>query len=516
MTTVGGPAPPRSLRAAARVGTRWTALQFGASRLATFLVFLVLARLLTPEDFGIVALATVFVTLLQLLVEGGFSQALIQRANLEPGHVDTVFWTCVVTGVVLAGGLALAAGPIAALYGEPLLADIIPVLAVGLLVSALGSTQSAQLRRALRFGPLAARAIISNIVAGTTGIVLAVAGAGVWALVAQYLVLNVMQTALLWIVAVSRPGLRVSRRHFADVFGFSRNSLGNSLLQFANNRSDDFFVGAFLGAGPLGFYTVGHRLLTTLNDVINQALLGVAFPVFARVQHDASRLRNAYCTVLKIGAVLALPGSLFFTVAATEVVEVVFGTRWLPAAPVMAVLAIAGALQTSISITDSCLNACGRPQVVFRNRLLGAVVQIVAFAVAAPFGLLWVAWALVAKTYLLAPLPVWSLVRSGVIDVRSWLRSFATPLLATAVMLAAVAGVRIALLPHSGPGLRLGAMTVVAVLVYIAALALLDRPVLRELLGVVLPSRRKTFGRPEPRDKAASATVNPRVESNDG
>jgi O-antigen/teichoic acid export membrane protein len=500
MTALSGEPAPESLKDSARTGSRWTALQFGGSRLATFAVFLVLARLLTPEDFGIVAIATVFVALLQLLVEGGFSQALIQRPNLEPGHVDTVFWTSVSTGLLLAGGLALAAGPLSVLYDEPLLARILPVLAVGLFISALGSTQSAQLRRALRFRPLAARAIISNVVAGGTGVVLALLGAGVWALVVQYVVLNAVQTLLLWIVAASRPGLQVSRRHFTDVFGFSRHSLGNSLLQFTNNRSDDFLIGAFLGAGPLGLYAVAYRLLTTLNDVINQTLLGVAFPVFARLQHDTARLRSAYCTVLKVGAALAFPGFGFFIIAAPEVVEVVFGARWLPAAPVMSVLAIFGALQTSLMITDSCLNAIGRPRVVLRNRLLSTSVQVAAFAVAAPFGIIWVAWALVARAYLLAPLPVWSLIRAGVVDLRAWLRSFATPLLATALMLAALAVLRGALLAHTGPGLRLAAMASVAVLAYSAALALLDRPILRELISVVVPRRRR-------RDPARSAAA---------
>jgi O-antigen/teichoic acid export membrane protein len=506
MTAAPEEFPTGSLKAAARAGSRWTAFQFGGSRLATFLVFLVLARLLTPEEFGVVAIATVFVALLQLLAEGGFSQALIQRRDLEPGHVDTVFWTSVGTGLLLAVGLALAARPLSVLYGQPLLAEIVPVLAIGLVLSAFGSTQSAQLRRAMQFRPLAVRAIVSNVVAGATGVVLALLGAGVWALVVQYVVLNAVQTVLLWAFAVSRPGLRVSRRHFADIFGFSRHTLGNQLLQFTSTRSDDFLIGAFLGAGPLGLYAVAYRLLTTLNDVINQTLLGVAFPVFARLQHDTARLRNAYCTVLKVGAAMAFPGFGFFVLAAPEVVEVVFGARWLPAAPVMAVLAIFGALQTSLLITDSCLNAIGRPGVVFRNRLLSTGVQVVAFAVAAPFGIIWVAWSLVARAYLLAPLPVWSLIRAGVVDLRAWLGSFVTPLLGTAVMLGAVAVVRASLLGHTGPGLRLAAMAGAAVIAFLGVLTVVDRPILREVIAAVTPARRKRANRTGPVELAESVS----------
>jgi PST family polysaccharide transporter len=304
-------------------------------------------------------------------------------------------------------------------------------------------------------------------------------------------VLNFVQTALLWLMTSWRPGLGVSRRHFADVFHFSRHSLGNTLLQFANNRSDDFLIGVFLGPSSLGLYTVAYRLLSTLNDVINQMLLGVAFPVFSRIQDDRARLGRAYGTVLKVGAALAFPGYLFFVVGAPEVVEVFFGPRWAPAAPVMAVLAVFGALQTSIVITDSCLNAMGRPQIVFRNRAISTVAQVAAFVVAAPYGIIWVAWALVARAYLLAPLPVWSLIRAGVIDLRTWFSSFVGPLFATAAMLLVTGGVRWALLPHTNAVGRLAVMLAVAAVVYVVALAVLDRATFREVVGMMAHRKRR-------------------------
>lgn len=487
---------PGSLSDAARSGARWMVVQFGGARIVTFLVFLVLARLLDPEDFGLVAIATVFVALLQLLVEGGFSQAIIQRVDVERGHLDTVFWTSVLTGLALAGGLALAAGPISRLFGEPLLAQILPVLAIGLVLGALGSTQGAQLRRALRFGPLGVRALVSNLVAGAAGVGLAVAGAGVWALVAQFLVLSAVQTTLLWGLGGWRPGLAVSRRHFTDIFAFSRNTLGNRVLAFADKRSDDLLIGAILGPITLGLYAVAYRLLTSIMDVLTSTLLGVAFPVFAKLQTEPARLRHTYVRVLKIGAAVAFPLFLFFTIAADEAVRVLFGEKWLAAAPIMAVLALFGALQATLTITESCLTAIGRPQVVFRNRLLGTAVQVTAFAVAAPFGVIWVAWALVARAYLLAPLPVWSLIRAGVIDLRGWLRSFGTPLLCTSVMLGAVAAVRFGLSGAVGAAPRLAAMVAVAVFAYVGALAVIDRPLLRELAGIVASRRGRRATRP--------------------
>ena len=490
-------------------------MQNVGSRVTSFLVFLILARLLTPEEFGVVALATVFVALLQLLVEGGFGQALIQRANLERGHVDTVFWTSVTTGLLLAIGLALLADPLAAAFAEPLLRQLLPVLAIALFVGALGSTHVAQLRRSLRFGPLAARGIVSNIVSGLAGVALALAGAGVWALVAQFVVLNVVQTVLLWVAPIPHPGLRVSRRHFLEIFAFSRNSLGNALLQFCNKRLDHVFIGAFLGAVPLGFYTVGNRLLVVVNDVVSQSLQGVAFPVFAKLQHETARLRNAYQLVLKAGSALTMPIFLFFTVASSEVVQVLFGNRWLPAAPVMAIVALTGAVHSTLRATDACLNAIGRADIVFRNRLLGVVVQLLAFFAVAPLGIVWVAWTVVARTYLLAPLALSSLIRAGMVDFRTWLRSFGTPLLATTLMVASVAAVRAAFPTDSGPAVRLGAMLAAAAITYCIALTLLDRALVREIIQAVLPryGRRRRTGSGKPTRKAS--TVPDRVRELD-
>lgn len=446
-------------------------------------MFIVLARLLAPADFGVVAIATVFVALLQLLVEGGFSQALIQRPTLEHGHVDTAFWTSVGMSLVLAGGLSLAAAPIGALYGEPALGLILPLLSIGLVLGALGSTQTAQLRRAMRFAPLGVRAVVSNIIAGLVSVAAALMGAGVFALVAQFVVLNAVQTALLWSTTGHRPGLDVSRRHFADIFSFSRHTLGNQLLNFSTKRSDDFLIGIILGPVALGLYAVGYRLLTSILDVIVPTLLGVALPVFSKLQADPARLRSAYVRVLTLAAAVAFPGFLFFTIAADDAVYVLFGARWAAAAPIMAVLAIFGALQATITISESCLTGIGKPQVVFRNRLVATVVQVVAFVVAAQFGIVWVAWALVVRTYLLAPLPIYSLVKAGVIDVRGWLRTFVTPLVCTAVMLGVVATVRFALADVDAAA-RLGAMLLAALLSYVASLAAVDRRLLRELVGI--------------------------------
>lgn len=480
-----------SLKEAARRGSRWGFVQSTGSRLSTFVVFLVLARLLSPEDFGVIAIATVFLALLQILVEGGFAQALIQRADLERGHVDTVFWTSVVTGFVLAGALALAANTLARLFAEPKLGQVLPVLAIGLFIGALGSTHAAQLRRGLRFAPLAVRNIVSNVVAGIVGIALALAGAGVWALVAQFVVLNIVQTLLLWVTAAVYPGLRVSRRHFLDIFAFSRHTLGTSLLLFCQRRMGELLIGAFLGAVSLGLYVVGHRLLVVVKDLTTHSLYGVAFPVLARLQDDPVRLRRAYLLSLRVSSAVVMPVYLFFTIGATEAVQVVFGPQWLPSASIMAILAIAGFVGPLLGTSDSCLKAIGRADIVFRNQIVNLVVQLGAIAAVVPFGIVWVAWAVVIRTYVLAPLPVWSLLRMGVVDLRTWLRGFVSQLVAAAIMFAAVAGVRAALLTSTGPAPRLAAMLAVAFVAYTAALALLDRELVREVVQTALPTRRQ-------------------------
>jgi O-antigen/teichoic acid export membrane protein len=478
------PAVP-SLRRSATSGVIWTAVQYGGSRLTTLLVFLVLTHLMAPSTFGTVALASVFIALFQLFVQSGFGVALVQRKEVEDGHRDTVFWFGVGTGIVLCLVLIAISHPLAAALGEPPVGPVLDVLSVTLVISALGSTHNALMRRDLRFKSLAARGLVANVAGGIAGITAAVLGAGVWSLVVQNLVLASVQTTALWLMSPYRPGLGVSRRHFLDIFAFSRNSLGNSLLIFTNQRSDDFLVGSFLGSAVLGIYTIAYRLLTTMQDLVNGTLSNVALPIFSRLQGDSARLTGAYSMTLRLSGFVALPSYLFFVVAAPDVVQAVFGSKWHASGPVMSILALFGAAQTPLEVVNWVLLSIGRPQVTFRLRLLNTSVQVAAFLVAVPFGIRWVAATLVFRAYALAPLSLIVLRRATGMRIRMFFAALAAPAAGSLVMMGTVLACRHLLEPRLQSGPTLVILVAAGSLSYVAVAFFTNRAMLMQLLGLV-------------------------------
>jgi PST family polysaccharide transporter len=198
-TDPNGSAPAATeLRAAAARGVGWSALQASASRLLSAVVFVLLARLLEPDAFGVVAVASVFVAFMTVLVDQGFSQALVQRPSLDREHLDTAFWANLAASAVVVALVVGAAGPVADLFDEPDLAPILRALSLALVASALGGVPTALLRRRLAFASLALRGLLSVAAGGVAGVAAALAGFGAWSLVIQLVVQAGVETAVVW------------------------------------------------------------------------------------------------------------------------------------------------------------------------------------------------------------------------------------------------------------------------------------------------------------------------------
>ena len=208
------------LQQKAIAGAAWAAVQNWGSQFGALIVFLVLARLLTPEDFGLVALANVFLAFVQVFLNQGFPQALIQRKNLEPEHIDTAFWTNIAVGVVLAIAGMIAAPWVSAAFDRTALTPILRWFSLLLVVSSLVDVQQALLERAFAYRYLAVRSLLGLLISGVVGITLALSGAGVWSLVAQQLIYETVGMLVLWRASDWRPQFRFSMRHFQDLFKF--------------------------------------------------------------------------------------------------------------------------------------------------------------------------------------------------------------------------------------------------------------------------------------------------------
>ncbi len=479
-----------TLRQSAKSGVAWSFTQTLASRLLTALVFLVLARLLDPDDFGLVALASVVTALLTVLVEQGFVQALVQRPVLDDGHLDSAFWLSLVTGAACTVATVALAGPLSTLLGDEAVAPILRVLALSFLVPSLASVPRALLQRRLAFRSLAYSALVASVLGAVAGVTLAVLGGGAWALVAQTLTTLTVQGTGYARAAGWSPGREASRRHASELFGFSTRVAGSQILNYLSRRSDDFLIGVFLGATSLGFYAVAYRVLLIMTDVLVRTVATVALPIFARVAHDGQRHKRAVVEATRLTTVIAVPGFLLVSVTAPELVSVLFGERWTASAPVMRVLSLIGIVHAVFFVNSQALTAIGRPGTVLRLDIANTVVNVIAFAVAVRWGITAVAIGYVASGYLMVPARVVASKRHLGIGVRRYAAELAPALFAGATMVAVVAVLGSALTPALGAVGSLAILVPLGLLVYFLVLRLLAPSHLSELTAHLSRTRR--------------------------
>lgn len=481
-----------NLRREAARGVFWTAAGNWGYQLATLVVFSILANLLTPEAFGLVALASVFVAAMKLVEEQGMADALVQRDNLEPEHLDTAFWISVGLSVALAAILTVGSSLLASLVNEPNVAPILAWLSVSLVLSGLSSVQRAILTRELRFASLTLRTLSSVIVGGVVGVAAAYAGFGVWALVGQLITFELVGVIALWTASDWRPSFRFSRSHFRELFTFGSSVLGFKLLRFADRRVDNLMVGSLIGATALGFYVVAYRLLNLIINITTSVIGSVAFPVFSRIQGELEQVRKAYYKSVRQISVVSFPAFVGIMVVAPEVTRLVFGGQWDESVPVMQVLALAGLAQSVLFVNGVVLKSLGRPGWRLAIMAVSVALVVAAFAVAVQWGIVAVAWALVGVTYAMAPVWLWATNRLVGLSFRRYLSQTGPPLVASLMMAALVLALE--LMVRDWPLLwQVVVLVATGIAAYALSLWVIARPMARETLSLVrlsIPKRR--------------------------
>jgi len=431
-----------NLREKAVKGLAWSAVQKWGRAAVSTATFIALARLLPPEAFGLVALATVLTDFVEVFLDQGFSAAIVQRADLEREHLDTAFWISVLTSVLLTAGLIAASGFVASLYKEPGLAPVMRWLSLSFILLSLSGTQASILRRKLAFKSLAARSLAATTLGGVVGVGMAFAGFGVWSLVGQNLVRSLSGVIVLWRASDWRPGFNLSKKHYKDLFGFGIAVAGNNALKAVVRRSDDFLIGYFLGPTLLGYYTVGYRLLLVMIRVVTGIINSVAFATFSRLQQNRERMRRAFYKVTQYTSLLAFPVFLGMAALAPEMVLALFGDKWAPSIPVMQVLAFIGILQSVLFFNGSVMRACGKPSWELGVMFLTAVCSVIGFLLVVQQGIVAVAAAFVMVGYLLAPISYIAVRKLIQIDLRTYLWQFAPSLSASLIMVAVLLGLK--------------------------------------------------------------------------
>lgn len=395
-------APRNVINGTGGSSVRWSMVAVLGRQISQMACALVLARLLGPATYGVISAATVYVTFTTLLLDQGLAAALVQRPRLSrwtPGAVASANLLC---GAALGLVTVLAAPLVAGFFRSPDLTDLLRVLGVGLLIKALAITPRAINLRLMRFKIIGIADIAGGVLGAAAGITAALLGASIWSMAAQVIITDSVIAILL---LVRTHGTRPNRHlgELREILPFSLRLFGSNALAFASRNLDNVLVGRFLGVTSLSLYSMAYRVLVIPVQMIGQTVNRVTFPMFSRLADDRERLGRSVLKVVELLSFATIPGMLLLAVAAPELIQVVLGSKWIETAPVLTVLAVAGARETVFSITQSLMRAHGAGKLVLRYELVATAVQLTGIIVGLRFGLIGVALGYTIAGFLLSP-----------------------------------------------------------------------------------------------------------------
>jgi O-antigen/teichoic acid export membrane protein len=367
-------------------GLAWTGTGKAVAEVIGLGVTLVLARLLTPEDFGLVEMIAVVIGFLAVFGEMGFASALIQRSEIEERHRSTVFWLNVAVGLVLGGALFALAPLLAHFYRNERLLWLIRVLCLDFVLAPFGMVQHAVLARASRFRSLALADMVAALASNAVGLGLALAGFGVWALVGKLLAATAGGVLSKWWLSSWRPKLTFRKSALGDLFGFGANLLGYTTIDYWAGKVDDLLVGRVLGARALGLYGRAFSTLMMPVGEVGGVISRVMFPAFSRLQHEPREMKALYLRMVSVLAFAVFPVMFLLAVMSEPFIRVLYGAQWLGAATVLSIYCVAGASHAVGSTVAFLYKATGRTDWMLRWGLFAGSLTIASFGVGIAFG----------------------------------------------------------------------------------------------------------------------------------
>lgn len=435
----------------------------------------VLARLLTPEDYGLIGMVIVITGFVSMFKDLGLSNATIQREEINAEQISTLFWFNVALSISIMLLMAALAPAVSWFYSDSRLTLITIVYATGFLFGGLTVQHEALLRRQMRFTALAARDIISLLAGIITALILGWYGWGYWALVANQLVAGLTNAISVWILCRWRPGVPVRSSGVRSMLAFGTNLTGFSIVNYFARNLDNMLIGKFWGSVQLGLYAKAYQLLLLPIDQINSPVAAVAVPALSRLKDSPERYREAYLRIIEKVAMLTMPGMALLIATSDWVVLLVLGPQWSGAARIFTLLGMVGLVQPIANTTGWLFISQGRTNHMFQWGLIGSTIIIVGIVVGLPWGAVGVAGTYSATTLFIAtPLLFWFVCREGPVRTADFYRTMAPAGCASLCVLAGLLALR-GWMPQIRPVVGLGVSFAVAVAITLIIFTVLPR-----------------------------------------
>lgn len=436
---------------------RWTTFSMLSKAVLMLLQMAVLARLLTPSDFGLMALVAAVIAFAQIFSDMGISNAIIHHQKISQESLSSLYWVNVLASVVLMLLLMLLSPVVATWYHEPRMQPILIWVSTSFLMAAVGQQLRVMAEKNLRFQQLAIIELVASLIGFVVSVSVAMNGGGVFALVAGMLTSVTAASALYWLILAEgwRPMWRLRIGEIREFMSFGAYMVGFSLTNTVNLQADVLIGGRVLGASSLGAYSLPKDLSLRLAMIINPIVTRVGLPVMAKAQGDKAQLKSIYLKTLLMTASVNFPLYLMIAVFAPEIVAVMFGAQWQESVPLLRILAIWGLVRSTGNPAGSLVFAMGRAKLAFWWSLGLMVFLAPVYWIGAQYGIQGLALAMLLSM-LAIPLPQWFIVIRPLCDAGfiEYFKQLGIPLTISA--LSAVAGY-LAALPFDAFLLRLAA-----------------------------------------------------------
>lgn len=378
----------------------WKLLERCSVQVVTFVVTIVLARLLMPEEYGIVALITIFIALAEVIADGGFNTALIQKKDADSVDFSTVFFFSLAIAITLYVLLYACAPFIAGFYNQPMLTPVVRVLSASILFYSINSVQRAYISRNMLFKKLFISALIAVLLSGSVGIYLAYIGYGVWSLVWQTILNQLFTTVIMWFTVKWRPTLAFSRERFYSLFGFGWKIFCTNFIVTLFIRLRAMVIGKVFSPATLAYYDKGNQFPGLISDNVCGSIQTVIFPALSDIQDDKGRVKSMMRRSINTSCLFMFPLMVGLMVCAKPLVVLLLTEKWLGVVPYMQILCLANFFRPITIPNQQAITALGYSGITLKLEIIRKLIDIIILTVSCCLGALAIAWGVVLFNFI--------------------------------------------------------------------------------------------------------------------
>jgi len=376
-----------SLKHKTIIGILWNTFELLGGRVVQLMITIILARILIPEDFGVIALLIVFTELSKVISDSGFSQALIRKKVTTDKDYTAVFYFNIIVSSCLYIILYYSAPHISNFYNYPELTNISKVIFLTIVINSFALVPDAIARRAVNFKILAQRTLIANFIAGIIAVYLAYAGFGVWSLVLQMLIASILRVILLWVSTTWRPSLTIDFYPIKSMFAFSGNLLLSGIIDSIVANIQTLLIGKFYTNADVGFYSQANLLATVPSQTLTLVVKNVTYPILSTVDND-KYMKSAYRKIISIAVFIVFPMMLGLMAIAEHLIPLLLGDKWIPAVNYFMLLCLMGAIFPLYMISQNIFLARGNSKLYLKISIVQRFITLLGLLITIKYSVL--------------------------------------------------------------------------------------------------------------------------------